>query len=68
MSIRVKVILTAEVGEGALLAKLYGFAIDGDGEKCGGGLFGVGAVVWEFICAEFSGRQVQFKYLGKCCN
>jgi hypothetical protein len=36
-----------------LLAELYGFAVDVDGEGCGGGLFWVGAVVLEFICPEF---------------
>ena len=55
MIIRVKVVFTAEVGESALLAELYGHAIDGDGKRCGGGLFGMYTVVREFICAEFYG-------------
>jgi hypothetical protein len=51
--IGVKVVPAAKVCEGALLAELYGFAVDVDGEGCGGGLFWVGAVVLEFVCPKF---------------
>ena len=26
------------------------------------------AFIWEFICAKFACGQVEFEYLGKCCN
>ena len=55
---RVKVILAAKVGEGSLLAELYRLALDEDGQGCGGRLFGVDFVVWEFIGAEFAGGEV----------
>ena len=51
--IGVKVVPAAKVCEGAVLAELYGFAVDVDGEGCGDVLFWVSAVVWEFICSKF---------------
>ena len=64
----VKVVLAAKVGEGALLFELYCFALYGDGQGCGGGLFRVDLVVGKFICTEFACGQVKFKYLGKGCH
>ena len=65
---RVKVVLAAKVGKGALLSESDCFALDGDGQGCGGGLFWVDFVVGEFICTEFARGQVKFEDLGKCCN
>jgi hypothetical protein len=36
--IRVEVVPAAKVDEGAVLAELYGFAVDVDGKGCDGGL------------------------------
>ena len=64
----VKVILAAKVCEGSLLAELYRLALDEDGQGCGGRLFRVNFVVWEFVGTEFAGGQVKFEYLGECCD
>ena len=64
----IKVILAAEVCEGALLSDQYRLALDEDGEGRVGGLFRVYLVGGKFICAEFGGGQVELKYLGKGCD
>ena len=65
---RVKVELTAEVCEGVLLSESYCFALNGNCQWCGGGLFRVDLVVGEFVCTEFACGQVKFEYLGKGCH
>ena len=64
----VKIVLAAEVCESSPLPELYCFALNGDGQGCGGGLFRMDLVVGKFICSEFACGQVEFEYLGECCN
>ena len=64
----IKIVLAAELGEGSSLSELYRLSLDGDGQGCGGGLFRMDLVLGEFVCAELACSQVEFKYLGKCCN
>jgi len=64
----VKVVLAAKVGEGALLSESYCFALYGNGQWCGVGLFRVDLVIGEFVCTEFACGQVKFEYLGESCH
>ena len=64
----IKVVLAAEVCEGAFLSELYRLALGEDGEGRGGGLLWVDFMGGKFICAEFGGDQVELKYLGKGCD
>ena len=58
---RVKVVFAAKVCEGTFLPELNHLALDGDGKWRGCGLFGIGFMVWEFVCPEFED-------LGECSN
>ena len=64
----VKVILAAEVCKGSSLSELYRLALNGDGQGCGGGLYRIDLVAGKFVCVEFACGQVEFEYLGECCN
>ena len=65
---RVKVVLAAKVGEGAFLPELDRLALDGNGQGCGCRLFRVDFMVGEFVCPKLACGQVEFKYLGECCD
>ena len=51
-----------------MLAELYRLALDEDGQGCGGRLFRVNFVLWEFVGTEFAGGQVKFEDMGECCD